>query len=78
MDENFASSFVFARMDIDKNRPTHEFSEYLYIQPSETEEATPRTMLQFIAFLPDGGNIRRFQKEGENYQDIYDFVDRAR
>jgi len=35
-------------------------------------------MLQFIAFLPDGGNIRRFQKEGENYQDIYDFVDRAR
>lgn len=65
-------------MDIDKNQPTHEYNEYLYFQETDAEETSPKTMLQFIAFLPDGGNIRRFQKEGETYEDIHDFVDRAR
>lgn len=38
MEEIFNSTFVFARMDIDKNRPTHEFNEYLYIQSPDAEE----------------------------------------
>lgn len=38
MEEIFNSTFVFARMDIDKNRPTYEFNEYLYTLSSDAEE----------------------------------------
>ena len=31
-------------------------------------------MLQFIAVLPDGGRINRFQKEDDTYEDLYNFV----
>ncbi len=31
-------------------------------------------MLQFLAVLPDGASIKRFQKENDTYEDLQAFV----
>jgi thioredoxin-related protein len=47
MEEVFNSTFVFARMDIDKNSPTHDLHPFLYINnnDAEGEETAKKQML---------------------------------
>ena len=63
--------FVFGKMDLDKNYPTSELREFLY-----TKEDEP--MLQFLAVLPDGGTVNRFQKEGDTYEELKKFIESAK
>ena len=58
--------FQFAIMDIDHNSPTYEIKQFLN-NPNEP-------MLQFLAVLPDGASIKRFQKESDAYEDLQGFV----
>lgn len=67
-DDNF-KDFVFAKMDIDKNYPTSDYRDFLY----NTNEEQP--MLQFLAVLPDGGTLNRFQKDNESYDDLVTFLE---
>jgi thiol-disulfide isomerase/thioredoxin len=58
--------FQFAIMDVDQNSPTADVKQFL-MNPDEP-------MLQFLAVLPDGGRINRFQKENDTYEDLQSFV----
>ena len=35
-------------------------------------------MLQFLAVLPDGGTINKFQKDGDTYEQLKKFIDSAK
>jgi hypothetical protein len=35
-------------------------------------------MLQFLAVLPDGGTVNRFQKEAESYEELTKFIESAK
>jgi hypothetical protein len=54
-------------MDVDENYPTSDLRKFLY------NEDEP--MLQILAVLPDGGNIKRFAKENDTYEKIQDFYE---
>jgi thiol-disulfide isomerase/thioredoxin len=62
--------FQFALMDVDENQPTPDLRQFLF-NPQEP-------MLQFLAVLPDGGHIKRFQKENDTYEKLSEFVENAR
>jgi thiol-disulfide isomerase/thioredoxin len=62
--------FQFAIMDVDENQPTPDLRQFLY------NDQEP--MLQFLAVLPDGGNIKRFQKENDTYDRLAEFVENVR
>ena len=53
-------------MDIDQNSPTYDIKQF-FNNPNEA-------MLQFLAVLPDGASIKRFQKENDTYEDLQGFV----
>ena len=53
-------------MDIDKNSPTSDIKQF-FTNPNEP-------MLQFLAVLPDGASIKRFQKENDTQGDLQGFV----
>jgi thiol-disulfide isomerase/thioredoxin len=64
--------FVFAKMDLDKNYPTSDLRQFLYNYGSD------EPMLQFLAVLPDGGTVNRFQKEAESYEELTKFIESAK
>ena len=35
-------------------------------------------MLQFLAVLPDGGNIKKFQKESDTYEKLQEFIENVK
>lgn len=59
--------FQFAIMDVDQNSPTSDVKQFLSGNADEP-------VLQFLAVLPDGGRINRFQKENDSYEDLQGFV----
>ena len=62
--------FQFAIMDVDENSPTADLRQFLY---NENEP-----MLQFLAVLPDGGNIKKFQKESDTYEKLQEFIENVK
>jgi hypothetical protein len=54
-------------MDVDQNSPTSDVKQFLTGNSDEP-------VLQFLAVLPDGGRINRFQKENDTYEDLQGFV----
>lgn len=71
-DETLQEDFVFAKMDLDKNYPSSDYIKYFYNLPED------EPMLQFLAVLPDGGTLTRFQIEGETFEAIHEFVERVK
>ncbi len=67
-----SADFIFAKMDLDKNLPPPEVKQF--VLPDNPEA----NMLQFLAILPDGGAIKRFQKEDDSYEEIVKFFESAR
>ena len=57
-------------MDVDENSPTADLRQFLY---NENEP-----MLQFLAVLPDGGNIKKFQKESDTYEKLQEFIENVK
>ncbi len=57
-------------MDVDQNYPTSDLRQFLY---NENEP-----MLQFLAVLPDGGNIKKFQKESDTYEKLKEFIENVK
>jgi hypothetical protein len=58
-------------MDLSHNYPTSDLRQFLY--PTEGE-----AMMQFLAVLPDGGTVNRFQKDNESYEDLKNFIESAK
>jgi hypothetical protein len=58
-------------MDVDKNHPTADLKQFLF-------NDNDGMMLQFLVVLPDGGSVKRFQKERDTYDDLKKFVENTR
>jgi thiol-disulfide isomerase/thioredoxin len=70
-DTNKDKDFQFAIMDVDQNSPTSDLKQFLSVDSSEP-------LLQFLAVLPDGGTLKRFQKENDSYEKLQEFVENVR
>ena len=65
-----SEDFQFAIMNVDKNFPTSDLRQFLY------NESEP--MLQFLAVLPDGGQIKKFQKESDTFEKLQEFIENVK
>jgi thiol-disulfide isomerase/thioredoxin len=65
-----SEDFQFAIMNVDKNYPTSDLRQFLY---NENEP-----MLQFLAVLPDGGQIKKFQKENDTFEKLQEFIENVK
>ncbi len=68
--EFHGEDFQFAIMNVDENWPTPDLRQFLF------REKEP--MLQFLAVLPDGGHLKRFEKEKDSYEKIQEFLENIR
>jgi hypothetical protein len=57
-------------MNVEKNYPTSDLRQFLY---NENEP-----MLQFLAVLPDGGHIKKFQKENDTFEKLQEFIENVK
>lgn len=56
--------FLFAKMNVDKNLVTADYRPHLY----DLKDGKP--MLQYLVILPDGAQLKRFQKDRETYDEF--------
>ena len=57
-------------MDVEKNYPTSDLRQFLYNEDEPT--------LQILAVLPDGGQIKKFEKESDTYEKFQEFVENVK